>query len=186
MITKRCHMALLLGTVMVLGGCSASQDAELAEAVKAASGMGKARHLQRSCFYIIHPNGQPSDFIGYLFSDLGAAEWPIALDPIEAEGMKAAGITPLPETVRLSPGQRQYLTQKELVLTGDDAKGAIEIVGYLANETQPNLAATFTLATTTPDEFAQQLCQSALESGIEPGIRPETDLDVAPVPAPAP
>ncbi|MGB0564544.1 MAG: hypothetical protein ACPGVO_22505 [Spirulinaceae cyanobacterium] len=173
---------------MTLAGCfSASQDAELAQAAKAVTGMGKARHLKRSCFYIVHPSGQPSDFVGYLFSDLGVAEWPIALDPVEAEGMEASGITLLPETVRLAPGQRQNLPEKELVLSANDAEGQVKLAGYLPNEVEPNLETTLTLVTATPDEFAQQLCQSAIESGIDPGIGPEPGFDGSPVPVvPAP
>lgn len=184
MMHLRCSLLLVLGLLALLGGCSPSQDPDLKQAVQATSSMGKARHLQRSCFYLIHPQGQPSDFVGYLFSDLGVAEWPIAIDPDEAAGMKAAGIPPLPEGVGLSPGQRQHRDRKELVLTGNDAAGQVEIMGYLPNADQPNIQATFPLAVASPDDFTQQLCQSALESGINPGIVPDPSLAPAPVPTP--
>lgn len=173
---------LMLGLGALLGSCSPSEDADLAQAMRATSGMGQASHLQRSCFYLIHPDGRPADFVSYLFSDLGGAEWPIALDPDEAAGMKAAKIPPLPEGVSLSSGQRQYRDRKELVLTGNNAEGHIEMAGYLPNADEPNVQATFTLATAQPDDFTQQICQSALESGISPGIGP--DPNFAPNPTP--
>lgn len=160
----------LLGLSMLLGSCSPPNDMALIQAMEAARGLGQAAHLQRSCFYWIYPQGQPTDFVSYLFSDLGAAEWPIALDPDATAEMHAVGITPLPEGVRFSADQRQHRDRKELVLTANNGAGHIELVSYLPGVDKPYRQATFTLAAVSPDDLTQQFCQAALESGMSPGI----------------
>ncbi len=157
-----------LGSALLASCGGQPADPQLEQAADALAAMTQSSHLSRSCFYLVYPSGRAPEFIQYLFSDLGAAEWPVALDPMEAEQMQAAGQTVLPPEVSISPQQRRNPQQKELVLTAD-AEGQVVATGYLPGETEPNLTENWQLATATPDEFARNLCQSNLEMGIDGG-----------------
>jgi hypothetical protein len=130
--------------------------------------MAKPASLGKSCFTVVAPNGQPSEFVDYLFSDLGAAEWPIAMDEFEAEQMRSIGQPVVPPTVQVSRNQRQHIDRKELVLRGDDANGMVVAQGYLANGAEPMFEAQWPLATAQPGPGVAELCQSNIEMGISP------------------
>ncbi|NEO28025.1 MAG: hypothetical protein F6K03_14370 [Kamptonema sp. SIO4C4] len=144
-------------------------DEQLEQAAAAMADMTKRPTLSRSCFYVVYPNGQATEFINYLFSDLGTAEWPIAIDPMEAEQMQSIGKDVLPPEVKVSPQQRSDPQQKELVLMAN-AEGQIMAEGYLPEEDTPTLTQEWSLATATPDQATQDLCRSNIEMGIDAGM----------------
>lgn len=164
---RRGAIATIWLLMVSCGGAPA--DAELSQAAQAMAQLARSRHLERSCFYVVYPQGTPTDFVGYLFSDLGSADWPVAFEPLEAEQMQSAGITPLPGTVKISAQQREQPEQKELVLLADDAAGDIQLLGYLPNETEPNVEERIPLTPANPEDFTVQMCQSSLEMGVSPG-----------------
>lgn len=175
---------------MMMAGCGVEPtDPELRQAARAMHQMTTRSILSRSCFYVAYPDGSPSDFVDYLFSPLGAAEWPPRdgrtapgeeLSPdqaimretmaFEAEQAKAAGLAVLPGSVRISRMQRRDPTAKELVLRPDDSKGVVVATGYMANQSEPVTASEWKLPTGSPDQGVRQVCNSNIEMGI--GIRP--------------
>jgi|GEM_PF-1280599 len=163
---SRTGLGIAVGVGLLLGGCQ-QPDPQLKQASFAMAKMATQKALSRSCFYMIYPNGKPSDFVEYLFSDLGVAGWPLAFDEQEVEQMKAVGMVPLPREVVVSPRERQKPQQKELVLVPDDASNKIEAKGYLPEQDSPNVQNQWNLATATPDEATQQFCRSNLELGID-------------------
>ncbi|MDJ1183664.1 hypothetical protein [Roseofilum casamattae] len=163
---KYLEIARLGCILLILGGCQ-SGDPQLRQASQAMAQMATSKMLSRSCFYWVYPEGQPSEYIDYLFSDLGTVEWPIALDAMEAEQMKAIRQTPLPPEVRVSPLERNYPQEKELVLLPDDENGTIAARGYMPDEETPTLETAWPLAIATPDEITAQFCHSNIELGIE-------------------
>ncbi|MDB9314176.1 hypothetical protein PN462_13775 [Spirulina sp. CS-785/01] len=167
------RLGLILVAWGLLNSCQGqTTDEQLQQAAAAMADMTKPSTLSRSCFYFVYPNGQATEFVQYLFSDLGSAEWPVAIDPMEAEQMKSIGKDVLPPEVRVSPQQRRYPQEKELVLSAN-AEGEIVAEGYLQEEATPTLTQTWSLATATPDEPTRQLCQSNIEMGIDAGMTHE-------------
>lgn len=167
----RTALGLTLVGALLLVGCEEPPNPDIKQASSAMAQMATPKMLSRSCFYLIYPNGKPSEFVRYLFSDLGAAEWPIAFDEMEEEQMKSVRITPLPRTVRVSALKREYPEEKELVLIPDDENSQIIAQGYVANETAPNWESKWDLAIASPDEATQQLCRSNIELGIDAGTQ---------------
>ncbi len=146
-------------------GCQAEVDAELQQANAALRGMAAPLSLSKSCFGVVYPNGQASDYLNFLLSDLGAAEWPVALDEQERQQLKAIGQVPMPTTVSVSLHQRRYRDRKELVLQADDATRSVLVNGYLPYSNQVQLAARWDVGTAVPDAGVAALCQSSLEMG---------------------
>ncbi len=163
---------LLAVSLMGLTSCQAA-DPDLAQASEAMAAMATRKHLSRSCFYVVYPQGQASEYVNYLFSSLGAGEWPTALDPEEAAAIR---VTLLPDNVRVSPLQRQHLEKKELVLSADDQQGIIQAKGYLPDQTNPSFESQWSLGSATPSPLAQAACENAIDIGISPiSVNEDTD-----------
>src|SRR5262245_51585341 len=61
-----------------LMGCDANDAAppDLRQAAGVVAYTLRATNLSRSMFSAAHPNGKPSEWVSYWFSDMGVAEWP--------------------------------------------------------------------------------------------------------------
>lgn len=145
--------------------CQSEVDPELQQANAALRGMAAPLSLSKSCFGVVYPNGQASDYLSFLLSDLGAAEWPVAMDEQERQQLKAIGQVPMPNTVSISLHQRRYRDRKELVLQADDATRSVQVDGYLPNSDRVHLAARWDVGTAVPDAGVTALCRSSLEMG---------------------
>jgi len=95
--------------------------------------MSAPRQLKRSSFLLVYPEGKPSDFVKWMFSSLGTAEWPPSeweLDDVDREGMRSAGIPILPKEVGIfSSPQSDVL--KHIIVKSDDSKGVLIVEGFL-------------------------------------------------------
>ncbi len=101
--------------------------------------MSAPRQLQRSSFIAFYPEGKPSEFVSWIFSEMGAAEWPPSeweLDPMEREGLRTAGIPIIPKHVRIYSRLKKD-GSKQIVVKADDGRGLLLIEGYLAPEQPP-------------------------------------------------
>lgn len=173
-----------------LTGCDVqSTDPELSKAARAMHHMTTRPFLSRSCFYVAYPNGSPTDYVDYIFSPLGAVEWPPGdgstpagedVSPeqammqetmaFEAEQARAAGLPVLPGSVRISRLQRSNSRAKELVLSPADEEDKVMAKGYLPGETEPVLQTEWTVAKASPGQAVRQMCESNIEMGVR--VRP--------------
>ncbi len=104
--------------------------------------MSAPRQLQRSSFITFYPEGKPSEFVSWMFSEMGAAEWPPSeweLDSMEREGMRSAGMPIIPKSVRIYSRLKKN-GSKQIVVKADDGRGLILIEGYLASDQPPALS----------------------------------------------
>jgi len=95
--------------------------------------MSAPRQLKRSSFLLVFPEGKPSDFVNWMFSSLGAAEWPPSQEEWEDMGGDSedpAGIPILPKDVGIFSSPRSDIT-KHIIVKSDDRKGLIIIEGFL-------------------------------------------------------
>ncbi len=126
-------LALLL-SMLVLAGCSgpsqSGADPRLEQAVSALKYMTTQRFLSRSAFSSIYPAGKPSEFVSYLFSDIGSAEWPIAFDEGEAEQLRSARIPAIPRDLPIIPYKPDPAVDMQVVVRADDAAGKVIIEAY--------------------------------------------------------
>ena len=71
---------LMASLLLLLTGCGSAPDKNLTAANTALSQMVSNRTLSRSCFTVAYPDGQASDFIDYMFSEVVFEfedEWPV-------------------------------------------------------------------------------------------------------------
>ena len=157
------------GIIFVLAtSCQSGVDEDLKQANDSLAKMTTKRNLAKSCFSVVYPQGDVANFVNYLFSDLGAAEWPIAFDEMEAEQIESIGQTPLPRNVVVSPLKRNQLNSKEIVLAPDLENQVVVVKGYLPGSQEVVWENQWSLGTAQASEDTQQLCQSNLETGISP------------------
>ena len=125
--------------IIVTIGCSSSpqMDADLSQAVASVRYMTSERWLSRSAFQAAYPDRQPSDYVSYLFSDFGVAEWPIAIDEQERQQLRAAGIPPLPADLPLVPNRPDPTHERQVVIRADDTEGVVIIEAYETPNNQP-------------------------------------------------
>ncbi len=115
---------------------------QLEKAGRVVRHMSAPRQLQRSSFTAFYPKGKPSEFVSWMFSEMGAAEWPPSeweLDPTERDGMRSAGMPIIPKRVRIYSRLKKN-GSKQIVVKADDGRGLILIEGYLAPDQPPVLS----------------------------------------------
>ena len=110
--------------------CTRQEDAELHQAVEAVRYMTSWRFLSKSAFTHAFEEHTPSNFVSYLFSDLGVAEWPIAFDEMEIQQFRSVRIPILPSSYALVPNRPDPTQGPQLVLRGDDVAGVVVIEAY--------------------------------------------------------
>jgi hypothetical protein len=137
----------------VLGGCGSGLSGaspDLEQAVRAVRHMTAPNQLSRSAFSAAYENGTPSQYVSFLFSDLGAAEWPVATSADEAEAMRAARIPVFPDTVLLTRDISASQAKPQLVIRGDDRTGMVVVEGYERSGNGPVLREEWALPKVSP------------------------------------
>ncbi len=123
---------------------------ELERAVRVVKHLSSQRQLKRSSFLVYFPEGKPTDFVEWMFSGMGKAEWPPiegGLEPDLEEGAKSIGTPIAPKNVGLSPNTPNKEAQMQVVVTADDSQGLIQVTGYLDPSQQPVLTREWPLPT---------------------------------------
>lgn len=126
-------------------------------------------NLSRSMYAAAFPDGKPSQFVSYMFSDMGVAEWPPSdefADEIEREQMAARGLTMLPADVIFIPRipDPKYINQ--LVVSFDDERGLVIVEGYMDSTEEPVLTRELKLPQVKPAVGIQEIYQTNLEEGL--------------------
>ncbi|NIP99515.1 MAG: hypothetical protein GWO19_02815 [Nitrospinaceae bacterium] len=137
-------MAVGLGFVLALpmlfvdwrGG---DEYPRLEKGVRVVRYMSAARQLKRSSFLAVYPEGKPSEFVSWMFSDLGAAEWPpseMEMEELRGEGARAIGLPVIPREVGIFSRLRKDHS-RQIIVQADDARGLILVQGYLSPRDPP-------------------------------------------------
>ncbi len=117
-------------------GCSRSapkvDDPQLRKAETVARYLTSARHLNKSMYTVSRSSGTPSELVSYLFSTMGAAEWPPSEeDPVgEQEQARAVRMPVMPKGVGFVALYPEPRIMRQLVLRADDAKRELIAEGY--------------------------------------------------------
>jgi hypothetical protein len=155
-IRPRVRSLLLAGVLAGFGCGSDNVSPKLEQAVDAVRYMTSPRQLSRSAVSVVQEQGTPSELVAFLFSTMGSAEWPLALDDAEAAAMRSAFIPVLPRSV-LVDALRPEGPWPQLVLQADDARGMLIAVGYEAPGRPPVLSEEWPLPEISPDPRAREL-----------------------------
>ena len=123
--------ALLIICYIISSSCSGKKlDPQLKQGVASFKYMTSQKFLSKSAFKTSYPEQKPSEYVKYIFSTLGSAEWPIAFDPSEEEALRSARIPVFPRDLTVVPDKPDPKINKQLVIRSDDTNGKIIIEAY--------------------------------------------------------
>jgi hypothetical protein len=131
-----------LALLLTLAACGPGEPPELRQAADAIAYMAAPANRSRSAFAAVYPEGKPSDYLSYLFSTLGTAEWPPSedwADEYEIEAARSIRMPLLPAQVKILPRQWKSGGGAQLVVRADDSRGMLILEGYGITDTEPVL-----------------------------------------------
>jgi len=130
---KQLTALLIVFAMVFISGCgdgAVSAAPELKQAAKAFRHMAKPSELSRSMFSAAYPNGKPSQYVSFLFSGPGTAEWPIPLDEYEEDAMRSARIPVIPQGLPIVKNKPDEDRGMQLVIRYDDGRNVVIAEGY--------------------------------------------------------
>jgi hypothetical protein len=135
-MTNRLQVLVLGLVALFVGACgkpAATSDADLGKAERVARYLTSTRFLKQTAWRDVKEKGSPSELVSFVFSDLAVAAWPPGedSDPREQEEARAIGVPMFPKNAALVHARVDPRLHKQLVLSGDDAKGQIVAEFYL-------------------------------------------------------
>lgn len=122
-----------------LGGCTPAEeikDPELKQTLAYVRYLTSHRFRRQSAFSYSYPDQRPSEFVRYLFSTIGSAEWVVTGDPDEAEQLKSIRV-PVPASNVAITNQWLPEAERQLVLKGNDQNNEIIVEAYMKDRKIP-------------------------------------------------
>jgi len=171
MSTSRALLALVL--TLALASCNdVGAPAELKRGVQLIRWMTAPAQLSRSMYSTVQ-DGKASTFVSYLFSDMGAAEWPeteeaAERDPMIKEQAAAAALPLSPKGVSFAADAPDPAKGRQIVLKADDARKIIVVEAYDTPAAKPLLVEEIPLAQVQPAPGVAEMARSAMETGMSP------------------
>jgi len=134
MKTRLKSVVIILAIYFILAGLSGcggqSSDPELEKAADVIHYMMVPRNLKRSAFAAAFENPTPSKFVSYIFSPMGAAEWPMPADDFEREQMQSIGAPIAPANIGFSPLKVSGQHNRQIVVKYNDETNMVIVEAY--------------------------------------------------------
>lgn len=163
---------LLMVSSFLISACGEpSSPPELEQAADFVGWMLAPTNLARSTFPVVLPQGTPKQFVSWLFSTLGTADWPPSEStakqhPDEAEMARAIGAPLFPDDVRIFHSKTDSSAGKQVVVKWDDGRNVVIVEGYIDPSQTPVLVKEWELPRVhSTSEVARLAAQSHLEMG---------------------
>ncbi len=143
------------------------EETRLEQAARAVNWMIAPANLSRSCFTVAFPSAKPSEYVNYMFSDMGVSEWP----PFESSGeftmpeMKAMRIPFFPEDIHVAQLEPDPEHGAQIVIRYDDAKGVVIVDGYNDPAQPPIMSEEYTLKKVPPGPGVIQIFEMNYDMG---------------------
>ena len=125
-------------------------------------------NMRRSVFFVGYPNGTPSDYVSYMFSEMGSSEWPPYeenMDPEEIEMMGMTRIPYFPSGVEIIKNDPDPEAGSQIVISADDTRGVIIVRGYDDPAGEPSLTKEYPLQKVEPEIWVHDLYESKIDMG---------------------
>ena len=180
---KTCLAGLLCLGFLAFTGCAKPLPPDLEKGMTRVRYITSPKALKKSMFYAVYPQGRPSEFIGYMYSDLGAIDFSGPGNVAPIPGMPANGPSPydeqtrdaapaLPPNVMILPLKTDpSRSQPQIVLKPDDAARQIIVEVYELPSQPPIKVEKRDLPLMTADPMAQSSAKSLMEQGATAGAR---------------
>ncbi len=124
--------------------CEPEGDPGLRKGIQLVRYLSDPREIKRSSFLMVYPEGKPSNFVKWMFSPMGTAQWTPPNLSLEMEEMESIptqpfGMPMLPQDTKLFPFKLNAEFGKQVVVKSDDAAGLILVEGYLNANGPPEI-----------------------------------------------
>ena len=162
---------LISFSLILVFGCNISYHAELEQGAQVIGYMLSPFRLRNSSYAALYPNGKPSDFVSFIFSDIGVAEWPESEamaeeDPMILEQARAIRAPLIPKGVALVPLFPNPRLGKQVVVRFDDEAGLVIAEGYLDPTQKPVLIRKWKLPKVEPAAGIEEMAQGQSQLGM--------------------
>jgi hypothetical protein len=146
-------------------------DPHLTTTMSIVSDMLAPSNLARSGFAVIFPNGRPSEYVSYFFSEMGKSEWPVSQEESEMLDINrdvdfSTGVQILPKDVSLVPFKPDLDLKMQVVMKADDDAKTVVLEAYA----DPNAAPVLTKALTIPKVTADPKMKTIVEDNLSLGM----------------
>ncbi|MFC1538032.1 hypothetical protein ACFL6H_01285 [Candidatus Latescibacterota bacterium] len=125
-------------------------------------------NLSRSQFTVAFPNGKPSDYVNYMFSDMGVSEWPAYEDSGEfrLDELKAMRIPFFPAGVHVSQLEPDPEFGAQIVIKDDDSRDVVIVEGYSDPSQPPVMTRERELPNVKPGPGVIQIYEMNYDNGM--------------------
>ena len=125
-------------------GCEGAVPADLDRAAKVIRFMSEENKLEKTSFPALYPKCLPSEFVKWLFSEKGLAEWPDSLDnddsnPDVRNKAFKEGAPIVPTNVHFFAGKTDPNSGRQLIVKANDVSRIIIVEGYGDPQKKPDL-----------------------------------------------
>jgi hypothetical protein len=153
--------------LLLITACAEQVPQELNQAAKVIKFMMKPSNLSRSSFSVLFDQHKPSEFVSYIFSEMGASEWPMGGGLDDPEQLQSIGAPVPPTDVSFASRKPDLENMKQIVVGFDDAKGVVTIAAYL-DPTKPSVFEREWIFPTTIKSAPgiDEMTQSVLQMGV--------------------
>ncbi len=137
-------LGILIAATLLLIDYGNSEYPELEGGIRVVRYMSAKKQLSRSSFIALKKNNTASDFIDWMFSPLGSAEWPpsqnsLEFSPDELKMIRSSGIPTLPQNVSIVANKPDPRKGKQIVVKSDNVGGRIIVEGYIRPTEGPSI-----------------------------------------------
>ncbi len=123
-------ISLFLSLLIIIACSGKSEPPELKKAAHIIKYMMASKNLSRSAFSVAFDNPTPSQFVSYIFSVMGSAEWPPSVMEMSPDEAKMSGIPLMPEGIAYVSREKDMEKGKQIVVNYDDGRGVVIVKGF--------------------------------------------------------
>ena len=142
--TNKIYVWIAIGFLLVLPlfyvDFGPKENIELRKGIAVVRYMSAPRQLQRSSFLLAYPNGTSEQFLSWMFSPMGVAEWPpyeegLEFSPEEEAMIRKTGMPFIPANLVLIPQEPDLEKGRQVVIRAN--RGLLIAEGYESPEEPP-------------------------------------------------
>jgi hypothetical protein len=163
---RRGFVLASLFPLLLLAACGESEPADLVQAAQVIQHMLQPEVIAQSTFAVAFQDPRPSQFVSFLFSEMGGLEW--------AATAKVTGASPPGVNGRLAtaagivfvPRQPDPALGRQIVVSYDDDRGLIVVEGFEDPTGQAVLRREWVLPDVNPSPGVRALYQANQQAGM--------------------
>ncbi len=143
--TNKLYVWIAIGFILVLPlfyvDYGPKDNVELRKGIAVVRYMSAERQIKRSSFLAAYPEGTPEDFLNWMFSSMGVAEWPayeggLEFGPEEEAMIKKTGMPFIPAGLSLIAQEPDVERGRQVVVYANEEENSLVAEGY-ENPSEP-------------------------------------------------